>query len=110
MGVISILTGLIVAPVASAIVYVDATRLGRRQGTCLLWAGGVGGVSFGGFLFTDRFADVVHRAYLLGVKPDPVVVSPLELLALDVAVGIAVSVASVVLYGLGSRLDLPRGG
>lgn len=98
--------GLLVSLVTTVGVYVHATRSGLSQSASLLWAGSVGVVSFGGFLFAYSFGDVLHRLYLQQLRPVPVAASPYEGTVLRVAVGVAVSALGVFLYGISRQYGL----
>lgn len=105
MFVVSVV-GLFVAPAAAAGVFLHATRTGSTRRIALLWAGGVGVVSFGGFLFAYSSGDVLHRLYLQQLRPVPVAASPYEGTALRVAVGSAISVLGVFLYRISRQYGL----
>lgn len=108
MVLVALLVGVLVAPIAAAVAYADATRLGQGARERLAWALAVGSGSFSGFLLAHRFDDALTRVYLHDVKAAPVLTSPYELLALHLTVGVAVSAASVVSYGVAVRFG--RGG
>ncbi len=88
----------VVAPVFSALVYMDATRRGLSEQKRLLWTFSVGILSFCGFLLPHRFETTVNLVYYQGIKPEPVAVSPYETLVLHLTVGVVISLISVLLY------------
>ena len=100
---VALLVGPVVALLAAAAVYADATRRLLSRRARLLWTliVGFGGVC--GFLVPYLFAGAFHRLYLRDLKPAPVAVSPFEILALHLAVGTAVCVGLSLVYGVGSR-------
>jgi hypothetical protein len=95
------LVGAVVVPVVAVVVYVDATR--RDCPRRALWTGGVAALSLLGVLLPAVAGDVLHRAYLHWVKPAPVVASPLEMLFVDVAVGLVVTGLALVGYVAATR-------
>lgn len=103
MTLLAFLLGFIVSPLVTLIIYLDTSRRHLSQRKRLLWTGNAGVISFLGFLLPHLFTDLVHRVYLLGIKPMPVVHSPLELLLVHITVGITISVLSLIFSGLGSR-------
>lgn len=98
---VALCIGLVIAPVAAALVYLDANgrTLSRRRR--LLWVVGIGAVSFSGFLIPVLFADALHQSYLQEVKPSPVVDSPLEVSMVHLVIGVTISIASILLYRIG---------
>ncbi len=103
MASIAPLIGLFVAPFFVILVYLDATRRSLPQLTRLLWAGSIGIMSFTGFLLTTSFENLIHRIYFLGIKSNPVVSTPYEILALHISVGMIISILAFLLYVFGSR-------
>lgn len=99
MSLLLPVVGLFVALAASTGVFLHAIRTDTSRRTALLWAGGVGAISLGGFLFANAFAAAIQRLYLQQVKPVPVVTSPSEAMALLVAVGGGIGVLGLLLYG-----------
>lgn len=93
--------GFVIAPVAAAIVYLDANRRNVSRCRCLLWVVSIGAVSFSGFLLPFLFTDALHQVYLQQVKPSPVVSSPVEILMVHLVIGFTISVASLLLYRIG---------
>ena len=104
MEPVASIVGLVVAPVAAGVVLADATRRDLGRGRRLLWVLAVGAASVGGFVAPAFFDDALRRAYLHGVKPEPVVASPVEMAVLHLTVGLTVSATAVLVYGFGSRL------
>jgi hypothetical protein len=95
--------GVFVATVVSVLVYADAARRDFSRTPRLAWSALVGTLSVGGFVVPHALEDSLNYAYLLGVKPRPVVSSPIELLSLHLGMGIAIAACAVLLYALGSR-------
>lgn len=103
MVAIAPFVGLVVAPVAAVVVYVDAARRDLPDPSRLRWALGIGAVSFAGFLLPLFPGDALLRAYLQVVRSRPVVTSPREVVLFHLGVGVAIACGSIVLYALGSR-------
>ena len=101
---ITAIAGLVVASVAAGVVLVDATRRDLERARRLRWVLAVVVASVCGFAGPALFDDALRRAYLHGVKPEPVVVSPVEMVVLHLTVGVTVSATAVLVYGFGSRL------
>lgn len=98
---VALLVGFVVAPVAAALVYLDANGRNLSRRRRLLWVVGIGAVSFSGFLVPFLFADALHRLYLQEVKPSPVVDSPVEILMVHLVIGFAISIAPLLPYRIG---------
>jgi hypothetical protein len=99
--------GVLVSPTVAALVYWDATNAGLSRSARLPAAVCAGAVSFGGFLVPGLAEGGFARVYL-GLKPTPVVVSPLELLFVRLAAGLAVSAMAVLGCGVGFRVAARR--
>lgn len=95
--------GLLVAILAAVGVSLHAAWSGRSRRASLLWAGGVGAVTLGGFLFAERFAGAIHRLYFRQLEPVAIARTPYEAAAVLVAVGTGISVLGVLLYVFGRR-------
>lgn len=93
----------IVAVLAASLVYVDAGRRDLPRRTRLGWTAGVGILSLGGFLAVYLFDGVLARTYLLLGGEPFVVRSPREVVTVLFLLGLAISAAAVLAYGLGSR-------
>jgi len=104
METVASMVGLVVASVAAGVVLADATRRDLGRARRRRWVLAVGAASVVGFVAPEFFDDVLRRAYLHGVKPEPVVVSPVEMTVLHLTVGLTVSATAVLVYGFGSRL------
>jgi hypothetical protein len=87
---------------AAGLVYADARR--RGVGRRFLWSVAVGAVSAAGFIGALAFDGPLFRASAAFTGGPPVVGSPRGLLAGLAAVGLAVTAAAVLAYGVGSRL------
>lgn len=108
MALVVAVLGVLVSPVVSGLVYLDATRIGLSRSRRLTWTIAVGAGSFGGFLVPVLSGGALARAYLVWVKSAPVVTSPREILALYVAVGLAISAIALAVYGVGRRSPVRR--
>ena len=106
MVLYAFLLSFIVAPVVSLIVYLDSGRRDLTQRKRLLWVFTVGLLSFCGFLLPHLYESVLNRAYVYSVKAAPIVTSPIEILALHVTIGLAISTASILLYWSGIRWNV----
>jgi len=95
---------LVVPALAAGLVYADAYRRGLSTGRRLLWSGAVAVVSYTGFLGAYAFDGRLFRSYVALTGAEPVVSSPRQLLAWVVVLGLTVSAASVLAYGVGSRV------
>ena len=100
-------SGVIAASVVSTLVYVDSTRRGLPSSAGRLRALAFGVPSFGGFLVPYVYADHLHYVYFVLIKQHPHVVSPYELLAVNLATGVLICTGVLVLYFLGSRYVSP---
>lgn len=113
-GPILLSAGVVVGLVTSVVVYADAARRDRspdgERSARLLWTVSVGVASLAGFVVPYWYDEALRRAYFAWIKSSTVVTSPYEMLALHFAVGVGISIASVLVYGLGSRYGLPAGG
>lgn len=105
MTLVSVVVGLLVAPVVATAVYLDGTRRRRPTRECVAWAVGTGAAALGGFLLAPASGGPVFRAYERLVRPEPpvVVVTPFELLGVHLAVGGVVTVVGLVAYGVATR-------
>ncbi|WP_152421565.1 hypothetical protein [Haloferax gibbonsii] len=103
MTSIAPLIGLFAAPFFVILVYLDTTRRSLPQLTRLLWAGSVGVMSFIGFLLPALFENLIHQVYFFGIKSNPVVSTPYEILVLHFSVGLIISLLAFFLYVFGSR-------
>lgn len=106
MLLFGLLLALPVTAVAATVVYRDATRRDLPRTSRLRWTAGVAAASAAGFAFAFGFESWVVRT-LLASAPSPsgvvVVTSPMQALTTLFAVGLAVSAAAVLAYGVGSR-------
>jgi hypothetical protein len=109
VSLLAALLGLVVAPVVAGLVYVDASRRGRSRRSRLRWALGVGAASFGAVLLPARFGDALVALYLHGLKPAPVVASPLEILMVRLLVGLAFGAAPLAPYWATTRYGSDAG-
>ena len=100
-------SGVIAASVVSALVYADSTRRGLPSPVRRLRALAFGVPSFGGFLVPYVYADHLHHVYFVLIKQHPHLVSPYELLAVNLATGVLICAGVLVLYVLGSRYVSP---
>lgn len=105
MTLLSIVAGLLVAPAVAAVVYLDGARRDRPARPRAAWAVGTGAAALVGFALPVVAEDAVVSAYADLVRPGPVVVvvSPYELVALHLAVGVVVAVVALVAYGVAMR-------
>mgnify|MGYP000510095984 CR=1 FL=1 len=103
---LALLLGSVLAPVVSLVVFLDATRRSVPASNRWRWSILVGLVSLVGFLIPSVFARSFHRLVLTVLHGAPVVVTPMEVLLLDVGFGSAVTIAAVLAYvgrGLAGR-------
>jgi len=101
------LLGSFVAAILAVVVYTDATRRGLPARSRTRWTAGVGLGSLAGVLGAWLFDAAIVRLYLHTVRSEPVVHHPREPLAVTLAAGLAVAVAAVLSYHVGTRTDAP---
>lgn len=102
---LALLVGAVVAPLTALAVFLDASRRSTPRRARFLWASVAGLLSFVGFGLPVVLDGLLHRFYLRLVHGAPVAVTPYELLAFDVGVGLAVSAFAGITYAAVTRCD-----
>lgn len=100
---IVLLSGLVLAGIATGLVFADTVKRDLPARSRYLWTAGVGVVSVAGFWLAYRYGEVLHRSYLGARGSAATVPVPREVAVTFLVVGLGASGAAVVAYGFGSR-------
>ena len=103
MTLLPVIIALFVSPVATALVYADASRRALSRRYCTAAASVVGLASFGGFLAASALGSGLLSASYRLLNQPVIAVTPLDLLLSLLCFGLAITALAVLGYGLTSR-------
>jgi hypothetical protein len=95
---ILVVSGLLVAPILSRIIYFDTARRSLSSSIRLPLTALFGISSFGGFLVPYLFDEQLGYLYFQVLKPRPIAVTPTEWLIISISVGVLSSLLLVGVY------------